>query len=971
MQFWSAEQLAIEISGPQGNSEVVVPHPYALVGALAKADVRVAGQGAQKRDLLLVATSGKLICRRLEAPLPEAYRELQPGDWLELGEFRLRCRIVASPPDLREEPDPAQAEVKSRIPVLRVRHKRRPSVNRRLYADVQLVGRAPDCEVELRSPEASLYHCALVRDINGLWCIDLGSGNGTYLNGRRIDCALVELGGRLKVGDFEMEFQRFSRRSASASGLSENTAGSKLSLGPLSLADDMHGEAAPRGSRIGAPPSDSVFGSKIIDSTAEVIAPTLSGLTTLPPLPAVELEHLEARQVEFMAQQTELRHGLAALREENARLQSAQEALAQLPQRLDEQWAALLAELKQQAQADRETLSTDLPGRLEELRRSQAQELSTSIDSQRQSLSHELQKGLEDFRQSEAQELSSRMESLQQSLSQELLGRLEEARQTDAQELLARIESLRQTLSQELQGRLAELHDSQASELATSIDAKLKSLSQDLLARLETLGNSHSEQLASQASAQRQAISDEQLQRLDDLAKTQAQHLKLQFDAQRHALTQELTRRLETELEGRVQQPPTASDPAQQMVSQQWLQRLDDVRKAQSEEIALAVTTQGQALSEELVQRLEELHKAQAQKLAGQMEQQRQLLSQELARQLEAQGAQSRELLERTASQRQEELQQSLSQELARQVEAQVAQSRETLAKLKSQRQEEQQSQARQIAVQIEQQRQMLSHELAQQLEAQAAQARELLAQSAGQRQESQAQHVAAEIEQQRQSLSQELTRQLEAQQAALARELLAQLESQRAALLTEQQAYEEAVAQRLQPLLTSLDQLVSQQSQLSSSLARQAEQNQATRRALLELQSRVDQQRDVPTSQPEDDEPMFEADEREPQASIAALDSDIHEALEPAPSSEIAVLPRSAPAADSSMERPALERKPAPIAEDDRLLHFVSDRLAEMDSGRQRWMAIYWAIAIGSVGIVGVAAWALWSWLSGQPAGN
>src|SRR6187401_960459 len=126
MQFWSGEHLAVEINGPDGNSEIVVSHPYALVGALAKADVRLTGQGVQKRDLLLIAIEGKLICRRLEATLPDAYQELQPDEWLELGEFRLRSRIVP-PADLQDVKPATKSEVKSRIPVLRVRHKRRPS----------------------------------------------------------------------------------------------------------------------------------------------------------------------------------------------------------------------------------------------------------------------------------------------------------------------------------------------------------------------------------------------------------------------------------------------------------------------------------------------------------------------------------------------------------------------------------------------------------------------------------------------------------------------------------------------------------------------------------------------------------------------------------------------------------------------------------------------------------------------------
>jgi hypothetical protein len=44
----------------------------------------------------------------------------------------------------------------------------------------------------------------------------------------------------------------------------------------------------------------------------------------------------------------------------------------------------------------------------------------------------------------------------------------------------------------------------------------------------------------------------------------------------------------------------------------------------------------------------------------------------------------------------------------------------------------------------------------------------------------------------------------------------------------------------------------------------------------------------------------------------------------------------------------------------EDRLLHFVSDRLAQMDTGRQRRLIIYWAAAITAAALLCVLAWAL-----------
>ena len=69
-----------------------------------------------------------------------------------------------------------------------------------------VVGRDPDTDVRLVGPQVSRRHFAIERDERGLWLRDLGSGNGTYLNGRRVLEAALADGDRIAVGDVECEF---------------------------------------------------------------------------------------------------------------------------------------------------------------------------------------------------------------------------------------------------------------------------------------------------------------------------------------------------------------------------------------------------------------------------------------------------------------------------------------------------------------------------------------------------------------------------------------------------------------------------------------------------------------------------------------------------------------------------------------------------------------------------------------------
>ncbi len=72
-----------------------------------------------------------------------------------------------------------------------------PTVVRRFPC---VVGRGADCQVRLADPLVSRRHCALTLREGRVWVEDLGSRNGTYLNGTPLEEALpLDDGDRLEV----------------------------------------------------------------------------------------------------------------------------------------------------------------------------------------------------------------------------------------------------------------------------------------------------------------------------------------------------------------------------------------------------------------------------------------------------------------------------------------------------------------------------------------------------------------------------------------------------------------------------------------------------------------------------------------------------------------------------------------------------------------------------------------------------
>jgi pSer/pThr/pTyr-binding forkhead associated (FHA) protein len=65
-----------------------------------------------------------------------------------------------------------------------------------------VIGRGSDCDVVIQDAKASRRHCKLSRAEEGFVLEDLGSRNGTYVNGGRISApVLLKANQAFKIGD--------------------------------------------------------------------------------------------------------------------------------------------------------------------------------------------------------------------------------------------------------------------------------------------------------------------------------------------------------------------------------------------------------------------------------------------------------------------------------------------------------------------------------------------------------------------------------------------------------------------------------------------------------------------------------------------------------------------------------------------------------------------------------------------------
>jgi serine/threonine protein kinase len=71
----------------------------------------------------------------------------------------------------------------------------------RMHKPITLAGRAPECSLVLRASDVSKHHCQIAIDIDKVIVEDLGSANGTFVNGKQIKKARLRDGDELRIAD--------------------------------------------------------------------------------------------------------------------------------------------------------------------------------------------------------------------------------------------------------------------------------------------------------------------------------------------------------------------------------------------------------------------------------------------------------------------------------------------------------------------------------------------------------------------------------------------------------------------------------------------------------------------------------------------------------------------------------------------------------------------------------------------------
>jgi len=136
----------------------------------------------------------------------EGESPIRPGDLLGFGPVQARvvaverAAAVAPPKRAADVDDSGATRLRMAVPKFVLRGVSGAAFGKTFPVGKEmLVGRQQDCDIPVPAEEVSRHHARIKPTADGVMVEDLGSANGTYINGKRIQQGLLKAGDELRL----------------------------------------------------------------------------------------------------------------------------------------------------------------------------------------------------------------------------------------------------------------------------------------------------------------------------------------------------------------------------------------------------------------------------------------------------------------------------------------------------------------------------------------------------------------------------------------------------------------------------------------------------------------------------------------------------------------------------------------------------------------------------------------------------
>jgi pSer/pThr/pTyr-binding forkhead associated (FHA) protein len=200
---------------PNGeHGQVLLNDGVTRIGSAEDADVRLAQPGISLQHCELAQSDGQVQLRiatpgsevSVNGARVDATAVVRPGDLLSFAKVQVRAvgveRASSSPALQRPAAvsDDGATRLRMALPKYVLRGVSGAAFGKTYPVFQQMtIGRQQDCDISIPSEEISRRHASVKPTPDGLMVEDLGSSNGTYINGKRLQSGLLKPGEELRL----------------------------------------------------------------------------------------------------------------------------------------------------------------------------------------------------------------------------------------------------------------------------------------------------------------------------------------------------------------------------------------------------------------------------------------------------------------------------------------------------------------------------------------------------------------------------------------------------------------------------------------------------------------------------------------------------------------------------------------------------------------------------------------------------
>lgn len=184
-----------------------------IVGSAADAQIVIALPGVAPRHAQLQVAGGTVSVHGLAAGAALAVNGrpvtaetvLKPGDLITIGPVGCRLAAVeraaaAVAPAKASVDETGSTRLRIALPRFVLRGVSGPTFGKAFAIHgTMTIGRQADCDITVATEEISRHHARVQATADGLLVEDLGSANGTYINGKRVQGGLLRTGEELRL----------------------------------------------------------------------------------------------------------------------------------------------------------------------------------------------------------------------------------------------------------------------------------------------------------------------------------------------------------------------------------------------------------------------------------------------------------------------------------------------------------------------------------------------------------------------------------------------------------------------------------------------------------------------------------------------------------------------------------------------------------------------------------------------------